>query len=228
VDGFGISYQRIQVVELHVLDEQEQQIQTRTATVSAASAIDEEDDEFAVFDGDNVSALQDTLKLIVQKKQAELEQEASMTDHERFNEFSHMTTLQSTTSSTLDSGDGFVFTASMPSIDEPLLLHQSQGKHKDEAKILVTGEAAQQQLREIVDIYASGMGDQEVLLLDSDGGGEQVSTTSFQVRMMFLFMSTVMFSSTDICYSHTHCRSIEQTKEQSTRKTECFQSYHSN
>lgn len=110
---------------------------------------DEDDDEFMVADEsdhNNELAIQHALGTI------------KIDENESVN-FNDHVPAQIVSSITSSQNDSFQFGA-LPSIDEPLVMEEKSNKSLIDAK---------KALSEIVDVYANGMGDQEVLMLNVEG-----------------------------------------------------------
>ncbi len=147
-EGFGINYTPIPVVNVN---EQVQMHVIRSGTVDSG---EESDGEFSFSESNenqNMEAINVGIKRVMNEKGEE---------DPNFKEYIPVGKVHA--SFTVDGGDGFRF-GDIPSIDEPLML-SSHDNPSEQTLRNVCGP--QQALREIIDVYGSGMGDQEVLLLD--------------------------------------------------------------
>lgn len=153
-DGFGINYQPIPLSKIEEAYESCPPIST-ISRVDSTSNDDDDDDEFSLIatnDVTNLEAITEGIQRVVNLQDIE---------HPNFSEF-QMIQEGSTHTVKSDSKDGFCF-GDLPSIDEPLLLKPS-GKN-ELPEVLIHKQA----LKDITDVYGTGMGDQEVLLLDVVG-----------------------------------------------------------
>ena len=146
-EGFGINYTPIAIVNVN----EHAQMHVIRSTVDSS---EESEGEFSFSETNeyhNMEAINFGIKRVMNDKGEE---------DPNFKEYIPVGKVHA--SVTVDGGDGFHF-GDIPSIEEPLVL-SSHDNPTEQTFRNVCGR--QQALREIIDVYGSGMGDQEVLLLD--------------------------------------------------------------
>lgn len=153
---FGVSYQKTLSVteEMKALLEENERLQNEAQSRlneqrnAATKTAADDDDEFE-FDDTAVNAQdnQEAIKLAIAGIKIEENTEINFKD---------VVPVVNASAITSSQNDSFQFGA-LPSIDEPLIMNQKDQPTQVDAK---------QALNDIVDVYANGMGDQEVLMLD--------------------------------------------------------------